>query len=40
MKSGSEMAFKPSRVVFQDYTGVPILMDLAAMREYYNVQYE
>jgi aconitate hydratase len=35
MKSGSEMAFKPSRVVFQDYTGVPILVDLAAMREYY-----
>ena len=35
MKSGAEMAFKPSRVVFQDYTGVPILVDLAAMREYY-----
>ncbi len=35
MKSGSEMAFKPSRVVFQDYTGVPILVDLAAMRQYY-----
>ncbi|WMT50486.1 MAG: aconitate hydratase AcnA [Ferroplasma sp.] len=35
MKAGSEMAFKPSRVVFQDYTGVPILVDLAAMREYY-----
>ena len=35
LKSGSEMAFKPSRVIFQDYTGVPILVDLAAMREYY-----
>ncbi|WP_337860789.1 aconitate hydratase AcnA [Ferroplasma sp.] len=35
MKTNSEMAFKPSRVVFQDYTGVPILVDLAAMREYY-----
>ncbi|MEM0139694.1 MAG: aconitate hydratase AcnA [Ferroplasma sp.] len=35
MKTDSEMAFKPSRVVFQDYTGVPILVDLAAMRKYY-----
>ncbi len=36
MKTGSEMAFKPSRVIFQDYTGVPILVDLAAMRSYLN----
>jgi aconitate hydratase len=35
MKTNAEMAFKPSRVVFQDYTGVPILVDLAAMREFY-----
>ncbi|WP_287954352.1 aconitate hydratase AcnA [Acidiplasma sp.] len=36
MKTGSEIAFKPSRVVFQDYTGIPILLDLAAMRSYLN----
>ncbi len=35
MKTDSEIAFKPSRVVFQDYTGVPILVDFAAMRSYF-----
>ncbi len=35
MKTNSEIAFKPSRVVFQDYTGVPILVDFAAMRSYF-----
>lgn len=28
-----EIPFKPARVVFQDFTGVPALVDLAAMRE-------
>ncbi|MBS2010319.1 MAG: aconitate hydratase AcnA [Cyanobacteria bacterium SZAS TMP-1] len=28
-----EIAFRPSRVVLQDFTGVPALVDLAAMRE-------
>ncbi len=35
MKTNSEIAFKPARVVFQDYTGVPILVDFAAMRSYF-----
>ncbi|AAK41354.1 aconitate hydratase AcnA [Saccharolobus solfataricus] len=32
-KIGEELAFMPTRVVMQDYTGVPLLVDLAAMRE-------
>ncbi|MCL1594728.1 MAG: aconitase family protein, partial [Actinomycetia bacterium] len=28
----SEIAFKPARVVLQDFTGVPAVVDLAAMR--------
>ena len=32
-KVGSEIQFKPSRVLMQDYTGVPAVADLAAMRE-------
>jgi aconitate hydratase len=28
-----EIAFTPSRVVLQDFTGVPVIVDLAAMRE-------
>ena len=28
-----EIAFKPARVVLQDFTGVPCLVDLAAMRD-------
>ncbi|PVU77787.1 aconitate hydratase AcnA [Sulfolobus islandicus] len=32
-KVGEELAFMPTRVVMQDYTGVPLLVDLAAMRE-------
>src|SRR5690606_37832026 len=28
-----EIAFTPARVVFQDFTGVPAVVDLAAMRE-------
>lgn len=28
-----EIAFRPSRVLLQDFTGVPAVVDLAAMRE-------
>lgn len=30
---GEAIAFKPSRVLLQDFTGVPVLVDLAAMRD-------
>ena len=30
---GPEVAFMPSRVLFQDFTGVPVMADFAAMRE-------
>jgi aconitate hydratase len=30
--SGEEVAFRPARVVLQDFTGVPAIVDLAAMR--------
>ncbi len=30
---GSEIAFMPARVLLQDFTGVPAVVDLAAMRE-------
>ncbi len=30
--SGSEVPFKPARVILQDFTGVPCVVDLAAMR--------
>ena len=33
---GSEIQFKPSRVLMQDYTGVPAVADLAAMRDLLN----
>ena len=29
----SEMPFKPSRVILQDFTGVPVVVDLASMRD-------
>ncbi|MFC4652288.1 aconitate hydratase AcnA [Lactococcus nasutitermitis] len=32
-KTGTETVFLPSRVVLQDFTGVPALVDLAAMRD-------
>ena len=32
LKIGSEIQFKPSRVLMQDFTGVPAVVDLAAMR--------
>lgn len=28
-----EIAFKPARVILQDFTGVPVLVDLASMRD-------
>ena len=28
-----EIAFKPGRVILQDFTGVPAVVDLAAMRD-------
>ena len=33
-KTGKEILFSPSRVLMQDYTGVPAVADLAAMRDY------
>ncbi|MGG5822375.1 aconitate hydratase AcnA [Falsiroseomonas sp. HW251] len=32
-KAGREIAFRPARVLMQDFTGVPALVDLAAMRD-------
>ena len=32
-KSDCEIAFHPSRVLMQDFTGVPAVVDLAAMRD-------
>jgi aconitate hydratase len=32
LKTGKEFSFLPTRVIMQDYTGVPLLVDLAAMR--------
>ena len=32
-KTGEEILFSPSRVLMQDYTGVPAVADLAAMRD-------
>jgi len=31
--SGGEISFRPSRVLMQDFTGVPAVVDLAAMRD-------
>ena len=31
--SDSEIAFRPARVLMQDFTGVPAVVDLAAMRQ-------
>ncbi len=33
-KIGTEIAFHPARVLMQDFTGVPAIVDLATMREY------
>ena len=32
-RSNSEIAYRPARVLMQDFTGVPAVVDLAAMRE-------
>jgi aconitate hydratase len=32
-KSSKEIAYRPARVLLQDYTGIPAVADLAAMRE-------
>ena len=32
-KSNSEIPFMPARVLMQDFTGVPAIVDLAAMRD-------
>ncbi len=32
-KSSAEIAFRPARVLMQDFTGVPAVVDLAAMRD-------
>eukprot|EP01037_Dinobryon_pediforme_P043634 gene43634-54801_t len=32
-KSEKEIAFRPTRVLMQDFTGVPAVVDLAAMRD-------
>ena len=34
LQAGKEISFKPSRVLMQDYTGVPAVADLASMRDY------
>ena len=31
-KSNTEIAYRPARVLMQDYTGIPAVADLAAMR--------
>ena len=32
-RSGDEISYMPSRVLFQDLTGVPVFVDFAAMRD-------
>ena len=32
-KSNTEIAFRPARTLLQDYTGIPAIADLAAMRD-------
>ena len=32
-RSRTEIAYRPARVLLQDYTGIPAVADLAAMRE-------
>ena len=32
-KSNTEISYRPARVLLQDYTGIPAVADLAAMRE-------
>ena len=32
-EAGAEIEFMPARVLFQDFTGVPVFVDFAAMRD-------
>ena len=32
-QTGEEVEFSPARVLFQDFTGVPVFVDFAVMRE-------
>ena len=32
-RTGEEVEFSPARVLFQDFTGVPVFVDFAVMRE-------
>ena len=32
-KSNTEIAYRPARTLLQDYTGIPAIADLAAMRD-------
>ena len=32
-KSNTELAYRPARTLLQDYTGIPAIADLAAMRD-------
>ena len=36
-KAGAEIGFRPARVLMQDFTGVPAVVDLAAMRDGMNL---
>ncbi len=36
-KAGREIGFRPARVLMQDFTGVPAVVDLAAMRDGMNI---
>lgn len=33
VEGGVEVAFKPARVILQDFTGVPAVVDFGAMRD-------
>ena len=32
-RSKTEIAYRPARILLQDYTGIPAVADLAAMRD-------
>jgi hypothetical protein len=39
IEDGVEVPFRPSRVILQDFTGVPAVVDFAAMRDAVQVPY-
>ena len=39
-KSDQEIAYRPARVLLQDFTGIPAVADLAAMREVVKIKIE